>query len=313
MSNEPKCPLCGNSRAAIVRKFGVHELAAIWKQKVGFDPFLPAERAGDLSKLLCVECGLAYFSPKIIGDHTLYDRLSKFAWYYPKNKWEFDLAVSLVKEHRPQSILEVGCGSGEFLHRLTGCVDKAAGLEINERAIAAARTRGLNVTNQRLSELPDSFDMIFMFQVLEHLEHPGAFIADALAKLNPGGYLVLAVPNPNGYMKHIDVVFLDMPPHHNTCWSNEPFEYLSAKHGLKMVHYEAEPMNYEYLRALLFAQISQNRIWGAVKLAQKIMVLLLLPLLFLLRDVSECSGQTHLVVLQKPEGDQVGGASVRAV
>lgn len=310
MNDETKCPLCGSDRTAILRKFKVHELAAIWKQKVGFDPFSLTEKAGDLCKLLCIKCGLTYFSPKIIGDHSLYSRLSKFDWYYPKNKWEFDQAIGLVKQHGPRSVLEVGCGAGEFLHRLSRCVDKVVGVDINERAIAAARSKGLDVTNQSLSKMTDSFDMIFMFQVLEHLESPGAFITDVLAKLNPGGYLVLAVPNPNGYMKHVDVVFLDMPPHHNSCWSKEPFDYLAQAYRLKMVHYDVEPMNYEYLRALLFAQISQNKIWGVVKFAQKVMVLLLLPLMFLLRNTSECSGQTHLVVLQKPIEGQIDSGSV---
>lgn len=303
MSDQIKCPLCGDHRAAVKRKYEMLELAAIWKRKVGFDPFLPTEKNGNLRKLLCVKCGLAYFSPKIIGDHTLYSKLSRFDWYYPKNKWEFDQAIDLVRQYSPKSVLEVGCGAGEFLHRLAGCADKIVGVDINEHAIAIARSKGLDVTNQSVTKISDNFDMIFMFQVLEHLESPRAFIDDVLARLNPGGHLVLALPNPDGYMKHIDLVFLDMPPHHNTCWSNESFEYLAQAQGLKIVGYEAEPMNYEYLRALLFAQISQSQIWGAVKFAQKVAVLLLFPLLFLFRNVSECAGQTHMVVLQKANGN----------
>jgi SAM-dependent methyltransferase len=299
MSYKTECPLCGGGKAAVIRKFEIHDLAVIWKKKVGFDPFMPTMKAGELHKLLCLNCGLAYFSPRIIGDQFLYSNLSRFDWYYPKNKWEFDQAIYLIKQHGPRSVLEVGCGAGEFLHRLTGCVDKVVGVDINESAIASARSKGLDVTNQSLSAMTDSFDMIFMFQVLEHLESPGTFIKDVLGKLNPGGYLVLAVPNPNGYMKHIDTVFLDLPPHHNTCWSKEPFDYLTETYRLKTDHYEEEPMNYEYMRALLFAQISQNKIWGVVKFAQKILVLLLLPLIFSLRNRFDCSGQTHLVVLQK--------------
>ncbi|CAG1003514.1 putative S-adenosylmethionine-dependent methyltransferase/MSMEI_2290 [Methylophilaceae bacterium] len=313
MSEGIECPLCGGNRAAILRKFEIRELASIWKQKVGFDPFLPTEKAGDLRKLLCVKCGLAYFSPKIIGDHALYGRLSKFAWYYPKNKWEFDQAIGLVKQYNPRSVLEVGCGAGEFLHRLVGCVDKVVGVDINERAIEVARSKGLNVTNQSLSNINDSFDMIFMFQVLEHLEFPGPFIVEVLTKLNPGGHLLLAVPNPNGYMKHVDVVFLDMPPHHNTCWPKESFDYLADAYRLEMVHYEVEPMNHEYLRALLFAQISQDRLWRGIKLVQKVVVMSLLPLLFLLRNSAECSGQTHFVVLQKRLESKGDSGSTRVI
>jgi 2-polyprenyl-3-methyl-5-hydroxy-6-metoxy-1,4-benzoquinol methylase len=274
-------------------------MAAIWRQKVGFNPFSSLDESCELKKLLCMGCGLAHYSPQIIGDHTLYNKLSKFDWYYPKNKWEFDFAVRLLKRYKPNSVLEVGCGAGEFLHRLSSCVDRVVGVDINERAIAAAISKGLDVSNQSLAAMTETFDMIFMFQVLEHLEAPGAFVSDLVGRINPGGYLVLAVPNPDGYMKEVEVVFLDMPPHHSTCWSEEALENLAAAHGLSKVCYATEPMNLEYLRAQLFAQIDQNRTWRTIKFVQKVVVLALLPMLYMAKNGSQNSGQTHLIVLKK--------------
>ena len=297
------CPACGNNRSAVLRTFHVAQLAAIWRQKVGFSPFSLSDEPRELKKLLCMECGLAHYSPQIIGDHTLYNKLSKFDWYYPKNKWEFDFAVRLLKQYKPNSVLEVGCGAGEFLYRLSACAGRVVGVDINERAIAVARSKGLDVSNQPLSAMTETFDMIFMFQVLEHLEAPGAFISELVGRLNPGGYMVLAVPNSDGYMKDVEVVFLDMPPHHSTCWSEEALDSLATAHGLSKVCYATEPMNFDYLRAQLFAQIDQSRIWRVIKFVQKVVVLALLPLLFIQKDASDNLGQTHLVVLKKPSTD----------
>ena len=186
MNERISCPACGNNRSAVLRTFHVAELAAIWRQKVGFSPFSLSDEPRELKKLLCMECGLAHYSPQIIGDHTLYNKLSKFDWYYPKNKWEFDFAVRLLKQYKPNSVLEVGCGAGEFLYRLSACAGRVVGVDINERAIAVARSKGLAVSNQPLSAMTETFDMIFMFQVLEHLEAPGAFISELVGRLNPG-------------------------------------------------------------------------------------------------------------------------------
>jgi SAM-dependent methyltransferase len=283
----------------VLRQFSIAEVAAIWRRKVGFSPFSSSDESRDLKKLLCMQCGLLHFTPQLVGDPALYKNLSRFDWYYPKNKWEFDFAIRLLKQHKPDSVLEVGCGAGEFLHRLSTCTDRVVGIDINQSAVAAARGKGLVVSNQSLSALTETFDMIFMFQVLEHLEAPSAFISELVGKLNPGGHLVLAVPNPDGYMKDVEVAFLDMPPHHTTCWSKEALDYLADAHDLGKVCYAVEPMNLDYLRAQLFAQIEQTITWRLIKFMQKAVVLSLLPLLFVQKDGSSSAGQTHLVVLRK--------------
>jgi 2-polyprenyl-3-methyl-5-hydroxy-6-metoxy-1,4-benzoquinol methylase len=299
VSDKVDCPLCANKKFAVLRRFGFDALARIWKQKVGFNPFPKTEDGAELKKLMCMECGLIYYSPQIIGDSSFYSRLSKFDWYYPRDKWDFDTAIDLIKEHKPDSVLEVGCGAGEFLSRIAGCVDDTMGLDINESALSIARSKGLNVSNQDTHRLDKSFDMIFLFQVLEHLESPREIISALVKKLNPGGCLVLAVPNPDGYFKFVDVVFLDMPPHHTTCWSKDTFQYLANSHHLEIINYECEPLNYRYLRAILIAQISQDHIWGVVKFVQKVMTVMMLPFIYMSRDLAKTDGQTHLVVMKK--------------
>lgn len=298
------CPSCQCTRYAVLRSFSLVELGLLWQQKVGFNPFSTTGQSGSLKKLLCMDCSLIYYTPNIVGDHTLYAKLSAFGWYYPKNKWEFDFSIRLLKQYQSKRVLEVGCGAGEFLHRLKHCAKRVVGIDINEQALAIAKKRGLSVSNESASTLNESFDMIFMFQVLEHLEFPNDFIGELVDKIEPEGYLVLAVPNPDGYMKEVERVFLDMPPHHATCWSKEALQHLAARHGLKEMCYATEPINIEYLRVQLFAQIDQSSTWRVIKFVQKIVVLAFLPLLYMMRNPSIDLGQTHLMVLKKQAGNQ---------
>jgi hypothetical protein len=100
-------------------------------------------------------------------------------------------------------------------------------------------------------------------------------------------------------MKHLDIVFLDMPPHHNTSWSKDTLSYLAKTNRLQVVHYEAEPMRYEYFRSLLFGLILQRQFRKFVKAAKMAASLMLLPSRHTGRDHDFGDGQTHLVVMKK--------------
>lgn len=254
----------------------------------------------ELQKRLCVECGLISFYPSIIGDAAFYSQLSTDAAYYPDSKWEFDKAIEVISQYKPASILEIGCGEGHFLSLISGCANRVLGVDINKRALAIAEGKGLKVSSQPIGEIHEKFDLVVLFQVLEHLESPQDVIQAATEKLNPGGMLMLAVPNPDGFLKHIEIHLLDMPPHHATIWSKKALCYLVGKCGLKTIDYGAEPLQFAHLRAQLFAQINQDKgMWRIIKFAQKIAVLLFLPVLYMLHKPAENFGQTHMILAQK--------------
>jgi len=110
------------------------------------------------------------------------------------------LRLGLVTRHarRPAGrLLDVGCGTGEFLaHARTAGWD-AVGVEPAARAAAHAERLGLAVRRTAdLRTLDDGpFDAITMWHALEHMYEPGAQLAQARRLLAPGGCLVVAVPN----------------------------------------------------------------------------------------------------------------------
>jgi len=298
------CPFCSSSRYFLLRDFDVAELRTLWSASLGFDPY-PIDMDSSLKKCQCAECRLIYFSPECFGDAAFYSTLSREPSYYEKNKWEFDVALELIAETKPVSLLEVGCGAGCFLEKVEGAVEHVEGVDINERAVEICRSKGLHATTAGLGSLKQKFDMVLLFEVLEHLENPAEAIESLLNVLESNGILVLAVPNPDGYLKDIDLNLLDMPPHHNSSWPKDTFDYIAEKYNLKEISYAQEPLRYAhytgYLGSLIANHKSIVRSTAKTNLSfklQSFVVRTLAPLTYQ-RDCAQIVGQTHLVALRR--------------
>lgn len=100
---------------------------------------------------------------------------------------------------KPGKLLDIGCGNGEFLERSLEMGWQAQGCEIDPKAVAICRSNGLNVLegdsfHTTLNE--QRFDVITMSHVLEHVVDQAALLQRTYSLLKPGGYLWMALPNP---------------------------------------------------------------------------------------------------------------------
>ncbi|QAY77678.1 bifunctional 2-polyprenyl-6-hydroxyphenol methylase/3-demethylubiquinol 3-O-methyltransferase UbiG [Sphingosinicella sp. BN140058] len=96
------------------------------------------------------------------------------------------------------TILDVGCGNGDFLAVAEDLGYRACGLDPDPEAVAVARARGHDVRCASLpgsGVQPASFDHVFMNHVLEHFHDPVAALREARALLVPGGRLWISLPN----------------------------------------------------------------------------------------------------------------------
>lgn len=172
---------------------------------------------GDFPLFRCRPCGCIF-------QHPMPDPAALSA-YYPKDYWwvEDDNSASarflsrlergyrefVTLDHlqqvergasgRGRSLLDIGCGSGTFLHVAGQRGFQPHGMDVSPHAVAAAREQyGLDV---RLGGIGSdawqgsAFDVITMFHVLEHLQDPAGALAFAGSLLNPRGILVAQVPN----------------------------------------------------------------------------------------------------------------------
>lgn len=100
------------------------------------------------------------------------------------------------------SILDVGCGTGAFLHGMKNAKWNITGLEPDETARAKAlELYGLHLEKtDEFYRLPaQTFDAITMWHVLEHVHELHSYIEQLKKLLKPGGKLVIAVPNYTSY------------------------------------------------------------------------------------------------------------------
>ncbi len=95
-------------------------------------------------------------------------------------------------------VLDAGCGTGGNLPMLSQ-FGKVYGFEYDATARQLADARGLAIVSSgalpdEVPFAPQAFDLIGLFDVLEHLEHPVESLRALGERLAPGGALVLTVP-----------------------------------------------------------------------------------------------------------------------
>lgn len=104
------------------------------------------------------------------------------------------------------SILDVGCGTGNFLQFARGRGMRAVGLDLDENAVRAARRRGLEAYPiEELDTLQgvDHLDALSMWDVVEHLIDPHATLRAVLPRVREGGMLIFETPDGDFPLRHL--------------------------------------------------------------------------------------------------------------
>ncbi len=166
--------------------------------------------------MVCEDCGLLYTTPKPsdekIGDYykseTYYSHQENKKGFIPR-VYEAVKSVNLKhkiaiatqgKEHG--RLLDIGCGVGDFLHFAEQNGWQCTGAEPSDDAssIAKKRIKAVILLPKDLEELPDeSFDVITMWHVLEHVSDLQWQVNQLNRLLKKGGRLVVALPNFRSY------------------------------------------------------------------------------------------------------------------
>ena len=105
--------------------------------------------------------------------------------------------LNLVNSLQPAkgSVLDIGAGTGDFLSVVKENGWNTIGVEPSEKAKAIAQKKGVSFVEQTSELENNSFDVITMWHVLEHVPNLDNQIKELKRLLKPNGSLIIAVPN----------------------------------------------------------------------------------------------------------------------
>ena len=154
-----------------------------------------------------------------------------------------------------REVLDVGCGLGQFVDVANRCGWIAEGLELSREAVDFACRQGLAV--QELDFLsavikPNSYDLVTLFEVIEHVPNPAEFLYRTGEVVRPGGLVYLTTPN----FASLDRFLLGrdwkiIHREHLTYFTPRTLLALVKKTGcFEILHFETRNVSMDVLRAL---------------------------------------------------------------
>ena len=194
-------------------------------------------------------------------ERAVFDRMAELDgehwWFVARRRILASLIKRVVQTRKGARILEIGCGTGHNLVMLGefGALD-ACELDSTARELASLRL-GRPVLEAKLPDLsmfePNSYDLIALFDVLEHVADDLSALTAIRGLLRPGGALLMTVP-ANQWMWSAH----DVAHHHHRRYSKPRLAQLFGKAG-----YEVQL--HSYFNSLLFPLIAIARLVGKTR------------------------------------------------
>jgi 2-polyprenyl-3-methyl-5-hydroxy-6-metoxy-1,4-benzoquinol methylase len=170
------------------------------------------------------------------------------------------------KFSRGKKLLDIGTGTGYFPGFMRKKGYQATGVEIDPKAREFARGEfGVDVFSPDdflYGKIPGKFDVITLWHVLEHLDSFDLYLERILEQLEPGGTVVIALPNCSAfdarYYRQTWAGY-DVPRH---LWHFTPstFKMLAENHGLKIIKMKRLPLD-PFYNAMLSEKYRGNRFY----------------------------------------------------
>ncbi|KKL53303.1 hypothetical protein LCGC14_2276800 [marine sediment metagenome] len=189
--NSIHCPLCGKLAHGV----------KLWVKN----------DVGDI--LRCMKCGLGFFDPLKLHEladlnPTLYNSKSYYKLLIRTHSDLISRYRTQVKEiykmvGKKGKLLDVGCSIGMFLNIASSYGFETYGFDINKINLNKAKQffgiKPLPDNYLNDNDFVNFFDIVTMWDVLEHLPNPVEYLSHLIMVLKPGGLLVVQCPNMESY------------------------------------------------------------------------------------------------------------------
>lgn len=216
------------------------------------------------------------------------------------------LPFSVLKQSGGQ-VLDVGCGAGEialFMQRQGWTV---TGIEPDPDACRIAQSRGVDAHVGDLDTIEvddDSFDAAVLHHVLEHVADPVDTLSGVLAKLQPGGTLMVIVPNFGSWQRRLFGAnwFSLAVPHHRHHFTPAGLTATAERAGFADIQVTTGVTSYPLLMSIEMAIIGRNvaRAGFAARMLDLTSSILLTPFNLLISKVTR-RGDVVKLVAHRPQ------------
>lgn len=278
-----KCPLCLSTKAKRLYSISSHEAA----KHINTDkeePLIPIiERLWGSESCWfykCRECTFSFAWPFQSGSKEFYSTIYSNTKFYPKQKWDYIITHSsilkLSKSTKLKDIrlLEIGAGDGSFIKQISPSLIPPKNIlctEFSNYGKNKILQYGIECISIDLKDIDSQkykhkFDIICMFQVLEHIDNFNAFFKKINEISNNNAHLFITTPN-NNYREFYDSIDskFDIPPIHVSRWNKKTFGLLGKKFKWQIKDYKVEnPGFLKKLRKFLFNRYHYFNITNAL-------------------------------------------------
>lgn len=199
MQKLDQCPVCGYGEHREVRR------PRYFRQPDG----------ASFTIVECHRCGFWFTNPRPEGsDLAQYYETEDYISHTDRKEGLFDQIYHLVRNIALRKkrklvqnltgengrILDFGAGTGAFVLTMQQAGWTAVGVEPDQRAREAGEKKGVSLQSDAFFESTlEKYDVITLWHVLEHVPDLNQKLQQFYQRLNPGGSLVLALPNHNSF------------------------------------------------------------------------------------------------------------------
>src|SRR5258706_6229614 len=219
------CPACGaTSRKAAGEKYGRYKLFG------------------------CAGCRLQFWEPREMPDAQWYEQMyggrdEKLLPLEPGHKY----FLTDPQAYRRGELLDIGCGTGNFLAAARDRGYGVTGIELDRNAARFAKERiglqrvfPLTIAEFAERHAGEQFDVVTFFEVLEHQAAPVEFLQKVKTCVRPGGIIELSVANRERWLTGPDV--LDYPPNHFLRWNATALSKFLSEQGFEDSSIREQPV-----------------------------------------------------------------------